>query len=149
VRTSESSGAPERVRLLPTWRIGLLNRRAHRLLTEHLAAEGFTGRQYRLLAALIESGACSQADLGQQAGLDRSDVAAAVDALAVRTLITKERDSADHRRNIVTATPEGIAALARLDEIVAHVQVELLSPLTASERALLDDLLGTLLAPDR
>lgn len=137
---------PARVRDQPSWRIAQVHARAHRILHACLQAEGFTGRQYRLLAALIESEAPSQADLGRLAGLDRSDVVAALDVLVDRALVVREPDPRDRRRNVVTATHEGVETLVRLDSLVAEAQDELLARLSDEDRTQLDRLLTLLLA---
>lgn len=137
--------APARVAGLATWRISRLHARAHRLLADRLAAEGYRGLHYRLLAALAESGEASQIALGQRTGLDRSDVTVAIDQLAGLGLVVRSPDPADRRRNIITLTPEGVAQLAALDRIVSGVQDELLAPLPAHDRAQFDRLLDALL----
>lgn len=110
-----------------------------------LAAEGFSGHQYRLLAALAEAGAASQAELGRRTDLDRSDVAGGIDLLADRDLVVRTRDPGDRRRNIITMTPAGTAALETLDDIVTAVQDELLAGLSETDRNHFDRLLDRLL----
>lgn len=146
---SPDVAAPARVAGLATWRISRLHVHAHRLLADRLAAEGYRGFHYRLLAALAESGEASQIALGKHTGLDRSDVTVAIDELAVLGLVVRSPDPADRRRNIITLTPEGVAELAALDSIVSDVQDELLAPLSARERALFDRLLDALLETGR
>lgn len=84
-----------------------------------------------------EFGPASQATLGRRAGLDRSDVVAALNELAGRGLAERTRDPDDHRRNIVTMTPAGATHFERLDGLAADVQDELLAPLSPRERDLL------------
>jgi DNA-binding MarR family transcriptional regulator len=144
---NEDMTGPVRVRDQPTWRIAQVHARAHRIVNARLRAQGFTGRQYRLLAALVESEASSQADLGRLAGLDRSDVVAGLDALVEHALAVREADPRDRRRNVVTATGEGVETLVRLDAAVAGAQDELLARLSEQDRAQLDRLLTLLLAP--
>ncbi|GAA3821217.1 MarR family winged helix-turn-helix transcriptional regulator [Cellulomonas soli] len=138
-------GAPERVRHLTSWRLGLVNRRAHDLVAARLGAEGVTGRQYRLLAALAEAGPSSQAQLADRAGLDRADVVDAVTALLRRELLDRAGDPTDRRRNVITSTDAGLTLLARLDAEVAEAQRDLLAPLDEGERGQLDHLLDRLL----
>jgi DNA-binding MarR family transcriptional regulator len=59
-------------------------------------------------------------------------------------LVSRERDAADRRRNVVAATPAAEPALERLDARVAEAQAALLAPLDAAERAQLLDLLARL-----
>jgi MarR family transcriptional regulator, lower aerobic nicotinate degradation pathway regulator len=136
---------PALLRAKPTWLISQVSTRAHRLLTEGLAAVGARGYHYRLLAALAEFGPSSQASLGRHTGMDRSDVVAAVGELAAQGFVERAADAADRRRNVVTMTPAGAARLAVLDRVLAGVQDELLAPLSGPERASLTQLLTLVL----
>jgi DNA-binding MarR family transcriptional regulator len=126
---------PARLRALPTWLVSQVETRAHRLLTERLAAAGSRGYHFRLLAALAEFGPASQASLGRRTAMNRSDVVTAVNELVDQGLAERTGDPADRRRNIVTMTPAGEARLGRLDGVLAEVQDELLAPLSVPERA--------------
>ena len=137
---------PARLRVMPTWLISQVENRAHRQLTERLAAVGSRGYHYRLLAALEEFGPASQASLGRRTGMNRSDVVAAVNELVDQGLAERTGDPADRRRNIVTMTPAGAARLQRLDVVLADVQDELLAPLSPAERAEFAQLLTRILA---
>jgi DNA-binding MarR family transcriptional regulator len=124
-----------RLRAMPTWLISQVGTRAHRLLTERLAAVGSRGYHFRLLAALAEFGPASQASLGRRTGMNRSDVVTAVNELVDQGLAARAGDPADRRRNIVTMTPAGAARLRRLDSVLAEIQDDLLAPLSPAERA--------------
>jgi DNA-binding MarR family transcriptional regulator len=118
----------------PTWLLSQANARAHGILTEALAAEGFRGYHVRLLAALEQFGPSSQADLGRHAGIDRSDVVAALNDLVAGGLARRSPDPTDGRRNVVTLTKRGASMLVRLDAVLDRVQEAMLEPLTPSER---------------
>jgi DNA-binding MarR family transcriptional regulator len=139
---------PDRLQVLPTWLISQVEIRAHRQLTERLAAAGSRGYHYRLLAALDEFGPASQASLGRRTGMNRSDVVPAVNELVGQGLAERTGDAADRRRNIITMTPAGAAQLQRLDAVLAAVQDELLAPLSPAERADFARLLTRILAGD-
>ncbi|MFI5065557.1 MAG: MarR family winged helix-turn-helix transcriptional regulator [Streptosporangiales bacterium] len=143
--TTADDATPSRLRDKPTWLISQVSTLAHRLLADGLATAGARGYHYRLLAALQESGPGSQAQLGRRAGLDRSDVVAALNELAGQGYITRSPDPGDRRRNIITITPAGRRQLARLDELLAEIQDELLAPLSASQRQQLILLLSQVL----
>ena len=87
--TTADDATPARLRDKPTWLISQVSALAHRLLADRLATAGARGYHYRLLAALQEAGPGSQAQLGRRAGLDRSDVAAALNELAGQGYITR------------------------------------------------------------
>jgi DNA-binding MarR family transcriptional regulator len=137
---------PARLRALPTWLISQVEIRAHRQLTERLAAAGSRGYHYRLLAALDEFGPASQASLGRRTGMNRSDVVPAVSELVGQGLAERAGDSADRRRNIITMTPAGAAQLRRLDTVLGQVQDELLAPLSPAQRTEFTQLLTRILA---
>ena len=126
----------------PSWLISEVSRLAHPLITGKLATAGSRGYHYRLLAALQEFGPASQAKLGRRTGMDRSDVVAAVNELVGRGLAGRAPDPADRRRNVISITAAGTAHLRRLEELLADVQDELLTPLSPAERQQLARLLS-------
>jgi len=136
---------PARLTSKPTWLLSPVAMHGHRLLTDGLAPASSRGYHYRLLAALEEFGPASQARLGGRAGVDRSDVVAALNDLAARGMVERTQDPTDRRRNIVTITPAGRAHLRRLDRLLAGVQDELLAPLSPAERTELVRLLTRVL----
>ena len=131
----------ERVAARPTWLLGRANARAQGLLAAAFAEAGFRGYDYRLLAAMEQFGARSQADLCRLTGIDRKDVATSLDGLAGRGLARRAPDRQDRRRNVVTITGEGRAQLVALDGVLSGVQREVLAPLSESEREILSELL--------
>ncbi|MDX6701415.1 MAG: MarR family transcriptional regulator, lower aerobic nicotinate degradation pathway regulator [Baekduia sp.] len=139
---------PSRIREMPTWLISRAYAYSHRLLADGFATAGVRGHHYRVLAALEELGPASQAELGRRTGIDRSDVVAVLNDLAARGLIERSPDPADRRRNIITMTPAGGEELGTLDEILAAVQEQVLTPLSAAERKQLVGLLARLLEHD-
>lgn len=128
----------------PSWLLGRAAARSHQLVAEGFAAEGVRGYHFRILAALDQFGPSSQADVGRHTGIDRSDVAATVNDLAARSFVVRAPDPSDGRRNVVSITRAGRAALERLDRVVDGIQAELLAPLTEREQASLLRLLQKL-----
>lgn len=110
--------------------------------------DGLRGYHYRLLAALDQWGPASQADLGRDTGIDRSDVTAVLAELEARGLVEREVDPDHKRRKIVTITRRGDAALRELDAVVDRVQDAVLDPLTAAQRRQFLALLDRLVAAD-
>jgi MarR family transcriptional regulator, lower aerobic nicotinate degradation pathway regulator len=145
-----SSQAPTRIRDRPTWLISRAYGRSRAALSEGFAASelGVRGYEYRLLAALADSGPASQSDLGRSAALDRSDVATVVAELERKRFVAREVDPANRRRNIVSLTPEGAAALEALDRVLDGIQARVMAPLSDRERAQLVRLLRKLSAGD-
>jgi len=125
---------PARLRRLPSWLASELARRGQALVAEALAQEGVRRQHFAVLTSLAEQGAASQADLGRRLLIDRSDLHALLAEMERDGLVARVRDARDRRRNVVTLTPAGEAALARLDERVDSAQRALLEPLSAKER---------------
>jgi DNA-binding MarR family transcriptional regulator len=138
-------GAPARLHSRVIWLLGQTTNQGHRLIAERMHATNVPSRSYYpLLAALAESGATSQADLGRRIGLDRSDVTAAVTDLEERGYLERAPDPADRRRNLVRITEQGEAFLRKLDSELNTAQEELLGPLSPSEREALVAMLARL-----
>jgi MarR family transcriptional regulator, lower aerobic nicotinate degradation pathway regulator len=71
-------------------------------------------------------------------------MAAVVAELERRELLARTRDDRDRRRNVVTITAAGGAALQRMDAAIGAAQTQLLAPLSAAERRQLTQLLARL-----
>ncbi|WP_067817849.1 MarR family winged helix-turn-helix transcriptional regulator [Actinomadura kijaniata] len=137
---------PSRLTAKPSWLLGQVAVHAHRLASDGFGEVGARGYHYRILAALDEFGAASQADLGRRCSMDRSDVVAALNELAEQGFVERTPDPDDRRRNIVTLTKAGQRQLQRMDRALDKVQDDLLEPLAAKDRQTLTRLLTQLLA---
>lgn len=138
-------GIPERLTGKPSWLITQLAMHARRLVTAGHAEVAAGPYHYRILAALHEFGASSQADLARRGKLDRSDVVAAVNDLEQQGFIERTPDLEDRRRNVVRLTPAGAQQLRHMDRALDKVQDQLLAPLSAADRQTLARLLTRLL----
>lgn len=136
---------PDRLSTRPSWLITQLSTHVRRMVTDGFADADVRGYHYRLLAALQEFGPASQADLGRQCRIDRSDVVQAINELAGDGLVERTADPTDGRRNIVTVTTAGKRRLRKLDRVLDRVQGEVLAPLSGAEREVLTDTLRRLL----
>src|SRR5262245_45792531 len=127
-RHDQTGRTPDRVRERPTWLLSRAFARSSAILHAGFEAggDGLRGYHYRLLAALEQWGPASQADLGRDTGIDRSDVTAALLELESRGLIERQVDPAHRRRNIVTLLPQGLDALRRLDVVLEGIQRDVL-----------------------
>lgn len=135
---------PRRLRQLPSWLTSAVARKAQRLVSEALAQEGARRQHFTVLTSLAEQGPASQATLGRRLWIDRSDLHAILDELERDDLVKRVRDEHDRRRNVVTLTQRGTAALKRLDKRVDAAQNALLEPLSATDRRELRRLLEQL-----
>src|SRR5882757_6339055 len=107
----------DRLKDRPTWLISQAYAHSAALLAAGFEArgDGLRGYHYRLLAALEQWGPASQADLGRDTGIDRSDVTAVLTDLESRGLVERKVDPDHKRRNIVSLTAQGSDALRKLD----------------------------------
>jgi DNA-binding MarR family transcriptional regulator len=137
-------GMLDRLAKQPTWLLSQASAHAGELLRTAFAAAGTRGYHYRLLAALEQFGATSQADLGRRSNIDPKDVVGALNELVERGFAQRRPDPTDARRNLVSITRTGRTELRRLDVVVAGVQAEIVAPLTAGERDVLVELLAKL-----
>jgi DNA-binding MarR family transcriptional regulator len=142
--------APARIAQRPTWLISRAFVRSSGLLSAAFEAhsDGLRGYHYRLLAAIDEYGAASQADIGRSVSVDRSDVTAVLSELEARRLIERTIDPEHKRRKIVSLTSAGKQQLLALDAVVDKIQEDFLAPLTTVQRRQLVDLLRRLLAAE-
>lgn len=127
---------PTRLQGRATWLVGRAQLRVLGLLNAGFEAhgDGLRGYHYRLLAALEQFGPRSQAEVGRDTGIDRSDVTAALTELEARGLVARSVDPANRRRKIVTLTERGAARLLELDKVIDGIQDEFLAPLTDAQR---------------
>lgn len=140
-----ASPTPARLRALPSWVINQVAIAANRLTDQAFADKGSRRYHFAMLAALDEFGPSSQADLGRCTGIDRSDVAAAVNALVEQGFLERHPDPSHGRRKIVSLTPEGKDHLDDLGAHLANAQNELLQALSVTESATLIQLLTRVL----
>jgi len=102
---------------------------------------GLRPRHLIALKLLSERGPASQQALADSLSLDPSNVVGLLNELEERKLITRRRDSADRRRHIVELSSRGGKELCDAYDRLRRIDDDLLSPLSARERATLYDLL--------
>ncbi len=114
-----------------------------RLRTAH-TEHGLSPRQFHLLGLLHDHGALSQRDLGTLMGVDPSIVVGLLNPLEAEGYLSRERESADRRRHVVTLTRAGEKKLEQSAQAQRQAEQELLASLSANERDQLRQLLLTL-----
>src|SRR5438477_10057107 len=126
-------------RLLPL--IEHLARVGRRASDITLEPGGLRPRHLIALKLLSDRGPASQQALADSLSLDPSNVVGLLNELEERKLITRRRDAADRRRHIVELSPRGQKELCDAYDRLRRIDDDLLSPLSARERATLYNLL--------
>lgn len=103
-----------------------------------------TAPEWRTMAVLGRYGAMTANNVVERTAMDKVRVSRAVARLLAHDRITRRTDPDDRRRAILDLTPEGRAVYAKVVPMVLAVENELLSPLDAEERTLLDQVLRKL-----
>jgi DNA-binding MarR family transcriptional regulator len=131
-------------------RLGRLSALGGRVVERGMAEHGLTVGDFDVLAALRRSGEpyeLTPSALSRTLMLSPGGITSRIDRLETAGLVDRRLDPGDRRSFIVGLSQEGRRKVD--DAVTDHVACEdsLLSPLSRSERAQLDDLLRRLLAP--
>src|ERR1035438_4650301 len=118
-----------------------LARVGRRAAETSMSPGGLRPRHLIALKLLSENGPASQQRLADALSLDPSNVVGLLNELEERGLITRRRDPADRRRHIVELSAGGQEELCLAQARLSRVEDDLLSVLTAEERATLYRLL--------
>jgi DNA-binding MarR family transcriptional regulator len=141
----EMDEAPTRLRRKPSWLIGKVSARAHRLIGEAMVAVDGHAYHFAILAALDEFGPDSQVRIGQRCGIDQSDMHTMLNELTEQGHVARTPDPGDRRRNLITLTAAGRRRLEELDTTLTGIQHDILDALPATERDTLTVLLTRIL----
>ena len=147
--TTESSEKVERVPAGPPKELVsstsfLLKRLGWMIKDRALEAFESTGLnpQHHAVLTVLEAGAPeTQGTIADALGYDRSQLVGQLDELEKHGLVQRRRDPDDRRKQVVSLTPAGKEALARLRSIVKSYEKEFLAPLDAEQRKTLHTLL--------
>ena len=89
---------------------------------------------HAILAVLGEGSRETQGAIADAIGYDKGQLVGLLDELEDAGLVSRQRDQADRRRQIVQMTPAGRKTLEKLRRVAARVEDEFLSALSEKER---------------
>jgi DNA-binding MarR family transcriptional regulator len=89
---------------------------------------------HAILAVLDEGSRETQGAIADALGYDKGQLVGLLDELEDAGLVSRQRDQADRRRQIVQMTPAGRKSLDKLRRVAARVEDEFLSALSEKER---------------
>lgn len=110
-----------------------LERRVERALAEQSSCCGVTPAQCHAVLALEEAGPTSLGELAAALELDSSTLSRTVDGLVKEGLARRREDPENRRRAIVSLSPAGEAAAARINEACDRYYRSLLSSLSETD----------------
>jgi MarR family transcriptional regulator, lower aerobic nicotinate degradation pathway regulator len=129
--------SPQRKRYVLAEQVGFLMRVAmqrHTAIFMSRMIAGLTQTQFAALAKLLETGPCSQNQLGRLIYLDAATTKGVVDRLAARRLITVCADPHDRRRRAIALTRLGRSIATKATQVARRITRETLVPLSAAEQ---------------
>jgi DNA-binding MarR family transcriptional regulator len=105
-------------------------------------------RQLAVLMGLEATGPCSQRDLAEGLGLNRTLLGRIVDELEERGLVQRERSATDRRTYALRVTPAGLREVARATPEIDRSDAAMTAHLAPEQRRRLNELLRELLASE-
>jgi DNA-binding MarR family transcriptional regulator len=102
---------------------------------------GFSPYHYATLAVLDEGTRETQGEIADVLGYDKGQLVGILDELEERGFVERRRDPSDRRRHVVSLTPGGRRALARLRTLARRIDDDYLAPLSEEDRETLHALL--------
>jgi len=129
----------EGARRIPlSFRPGYLVRRLHQIhsaiFLEECQQFGITPVQYGLISTLLENPGIDQVTLGNEVGIDRTNVADVLRRLADRGLLRRERSKTDKRSMVAFLTKAGERVGEEMYNSMTRAQDRLLAPLQPAYR---------------
>ena len=148
---SSNKGAPPRRASKPSYildeQVGFILRQVsqrHSAIFANLIGINLTPTQWAALSKLMETGPCSQNQLGRLTAMDVATIKGVIDRLTARGLTETGQDPEDGRRLIVSLTRAGLQMAEKAAPNAHAITRETLAPLDARERETLIALLSKL-----
>ncbi len=122
---------------MPGHLIRRLHQRSSQVFTARTQAAGFdlTSVQFAAMDAIANHPGADQATIAQLIAFDRATIGGVIDRLLQKGWIRRSVSERDRRARVLDLTPKGKRLMAEVLPVVADLQDEVLSPLTAEEKA--------------
>ena len=127
-------------------RLNQASRVVERAFDDALAEAGGTLPVWLILLNLKIRPPANQRELAEAVGVREATLTHHLNAMDARGLVSRSRDAANRRVQVVTVTEAGEAAFARLRDAAVLFNAKLQAGLTEGELATLGELLGRLAA---
>ena len=129
---------------------GHLIRRAQQIavaeFTRAAADHDVTPVQFAFMNAMMATPGVDQITLANRVAFDAATSGSVIGRLEAKGWVRREADVQDRRRKLLFVTPEGAAALTRMNAAVARAQQNMLAPLSAADQQTFMRLLAQLVA---
>ncbi len=129
---------------------GHLIRRAQQIavaeFTRAAADHDVTPVQFAFMNAMMATPGVDQITLANRVAFDAATSGSVIGRLEAKGWVRREADVQDRRRKLLFVTPEGAAALTRMNAAVARAQQNMLAPLSMADQQTFMRLLAQLVA---
>ncbi|HUA31573.1 MAG TPA: MarR family transcriptional regulator [Streptosporangiaceae bacterium] len=112
-----------------------------------LAPFGISGRELAVLVAIDDRPPASQQEVARRMGVDRTTMVALIDDLEDKSLVQRQQDPDDRRKNVVVLTDAGHATLREATVAAIEAERRLLGSLSDEESAMLRKALQAIAFP--
>ena len=145
--TLKKSAKPSKPGYILDEQIGFILRQVwqrHTMIFARDIGSGLTPTQWAAMSKLVETGPCSQNQLGRLTAMDVATIKGVIDRLTARGLTETSKDPQDGRRLLVRLTRAGQQLADKTAPHALAVSKETLAPLDGKERETLFALLNKL-----
>lgn len=118
----------------PGYLIRRAQQRAVDLFVEEVGEDGPTPRQFAILMNVYRAPGMTQTALVQASGIDRSTLTEILRRMIDRGLISRTRQEADQRANVLMITPAGEAVLGGAVAAALRSQERIMEPVLPADR---------------
>ncbi len=129
---------------------GHLIRRAQQIavaeFTRAAADHDVTPVQFAFMNAMMATPGVDQITLANRVAFDAATSGSVIGRLEAKGWVRRESDVQDRRRKLLFVTPEGAAALTRMNAAVERAQQNMLAPLSTADQQTFMRLLAQLVA---